>query len=118
MHLRQLRRAEEAEELEEIMDLQLLRHGRLKCTAGGLTNDPMVVLNHAEFKRIFRFSKAGILALVDLLYDPLHFDTDRGRPLSVLQRVLVALYHSSPAHISSCVSCFLARLHRNLPAQG
>ena len=53
----------------------------------------MVVLNHAEFKRIFRFSKADILALVDLLYDPLHFDTDRGRPLSVLQRVLVALNH-------------------------
>ena len=55
----------------------------------------MVVLNHAEFKRIFRFSKADILALVDLLYDQLHFDTGHGSPLSVLQQVLVALNHSS-----------------------
>ncbi len=53
----------------------------------------MVVLNHAEFKRTFRFSEDGVLALVDLLYDQLHYPTQRGRPLSVLQQVLVALNH-------------------------
>jgi len=57
----------------------------------------------AEIKRTFRFSKAGVLALVDLLYDQLHYITGHGRPLSVLQQLLVALNHSSPAHISSCV---------------
>ncbi len=57
-----------------------------------------------EFKRTFRFFKAGVLALVNLLYDQLHFDTGHGSPLSVLQQVLVALNHSSSrAHQLLCV---------------
>jgi hypothetical protein len=89
MHLRQLRRAEEVEEFEEMMDLQLVRQPVVYDRRA----DHIVVLNHAEFKRTFRFSEAGVLALVHLLHDQLHYDTGRGRPLSVLQQVLVALNH-------------------------
>ncbi len=76
---------EQVEEYEEMVDVQLIRQPQDR-RAGH-----MVVLNHAEFKRTFRFSEDGVLALVDLLYDQLHYPTNRGRPLSVLQQVLVAL---------------------------
>jgi hypothetical protein len=80
---------EEVEEYEEMMVVRLIRQPQVYDRRA----DHMVVLNHAEFKRTFRFSEDGVLALVDLLYDQLHYPTQRGRPLSVLQQVLVALNH-------------------------
>ena len=77
------------EEYEEMMVVRLIRQPQVYDRRA----DHMVVLNHAEFKRTFRFSEDGVLALVDLLYDQLHYPTQRGRPLSVLQQVLVALNH-------------------------
>jgi hypothetical protein len=50
----------------------------------------MVVLNAAEFQRTFRFTQPAVYALVEMLYEQLHFPTNRGRPLSVLQQVLAA----------------------------
>ena len=77
------------EEYEEMMDAELVRQPQVYDRRA----DHMVVLNHAEFKRTFRFSEAGVLAIVDMLYDQLHYPTNRGRPLSELQQVLVALNH-------------------------
>ena len=77
------------EEYEEMMVVRLIRQPQVYDRRA----DHMVVLNYAEFKRTFRFSEDGVLALVDLLYDQLHYPTQRGRPLSVLQQVLVALNH-------------------------
>jgi hypothetical protein len=94
LHLRHLRRVEEVEEFEEMMDLQLVRQPEVYDRRA----DHIRVLNHAEFKRTFRFSEDGVYALVDLLHDQLHVDTNRGRPLSVLQQVLVALNHYAGGH--------------------
>jgi len=94
LHLRHLRRAEQVDEFEEMMDLQLVRQPEVFDRRA----DHIIVLNHAEFKRTFRFTEAGVYALVDMLHDQLHFESNRGRPLTVLQQVLVALNHYAGGH--------------------
>jgi hypothetical protein len=94
LHLSHLRREEQVEEYEEMMDLQLVRQPKVYDRRA----DHMIVLDHAEFKRTFRFTQDGVKALVTLLHDQLHYDTNRGRPLSVLQQVLVALNHYAGGH--------------------
>jgi hypothetical protein len=94
LHQRNLRRVEEVEEFEERMEIQLVRQPVVYDRRA----DHMQVLNTAEFKRTFRFNKAGVDALVEMLYDQLHIPSNRGRPLSVLQQVLVALNHFAGGH--------------------
>ena len=77
------------EEFEEVMDLPLVRQPQVYDRRA----DHMVVLNHAEFKRTFRFTEDGVNAIAEMLHDQLHYPSNRGRPLSVLQQVLVALNH-------------------------
>lgn len=89
VRVRQVRQVEEVEEFEEMVDLQLVRQPVVYDRRA----DHMVVLNPAEFQRTFRFNQPAVYALVTMLYDQLHFPTNRGRPLSVLQQVLVALNH-------------------------
>jgi hypothetical protein len=58
----------------------------------------VVVLKPAEFQCTFRFNQQAVYALVAMLHDQLHFPTNRGRPLSVLQQVLTALNHYAGGH--------------------
>jgi hypothetical protein len=58
----------------------------------------MHVLNDAEFRRTFRFSKDGVDALVLMLHDQLSFDDGRNDPVTPLQQVLVALNHYAGGH--------------------
>ena len=82
------------EEWEAMMDVPLVRQPVVYDRRA----DHVVVLSDAEFKRTFRFTKAGVYALVEMLFDQLNFPTARGRPLSVLQQVLVALNHYAGGH--------------------
>jgi hypothetical protein len=84
-----LRRLEQVEQFEEVMVLPPVRQPQVYDRRA----DHMVVLNHAEFKRTFRFTEDGVNAIAEMLHDQLHYPTQRGRPLSVLQQVLVALNH-------------------------
>jgi len=86
---RHLRRVEQVEEFEEVMAMRLVRQPQVYDRRA----DHMVVLNHNEFKRTFRFTQDGVNAIAEMLHDQLHYPTHRGRPLSVLQQVLVALNH-------------------------
>jgi hypothetical protein len=94
LHLRQLRQVEEVEEFEEMADLQLVQQPVVYDRRA----DHMVVLNPAEFQRTFRFNQPAVYAIVAMLHDQLHFPSNRGRPLSVLQQVLVALNHYAGGH--------------------
>jgi hypothetical protein len=55
----------------------------------------------------FRFFKTGVYALVDMLHDQLHFPTERGRPLTVLQQVLVALNHCAGGQFQRTTAHFV-----------
>jgi hypothetical protein len=52
----------------------------------------MHVLDDAEFRRTFRFSKDGVEELVQMMHNQLSFDDGRN-PVMLLQQVLVALNH-------------------------
>lgn len=80
---------DEIEEWEAMMELPLVRQPAVYDRRA----DHNISMSDAEFKRTYRFTKVGVLALVEMLYDQLHFPTERGRPLTVLQQVLVALNH-------------------------
>lgn len=54
-------------------------------------SDPSEALSDTEFKTHFRHSKETIGTLVNLLRTDLQFPNDRGRPLSPMQQVCVAL---------------------------
>ncbi len=84
-----LRHMDEMEEWEAILELLLLRQPVVYDRRA----DHSISLSDGEFKRTLRFSKAGVYALVEMLHDQLHYPTGRGRPLTVLQQVLVALNH-------------------------
>ncbi len=59
--------------------------------------DRRAVLNDAQFRRTFRFSKDGVDALVQMFHDQLSFDDGRN-PVMLLQQVLVALNHYAGGH--------------------
>jgi hypothetical protein len=84
-----LRNMAEMEEWEAMMELPLVWQPVVYYRRA----DHSISLSDAEFKRTFRFSKTGDCALVEMLHDQLHFPTERGHPLTVLQQVLVALNH-------------------------
>jgi len=55
--------------------------------------DHVFEMPDAEFKRTFRFDKASVAFIVDLLRDQLHHVNNRGRPLTPEQQVCLALNH-------------------------
>jgi hypothetical protein len=56
--------------------------------------DHIVVLDSAEFRRTFRFSKPAVEAIVEMVHDDLIFGGgNKNYPISPLQQVLVALNH-------------------------
>jgi hypothetical protein len=94
LELNHMRAEEDFDEFEEMMNLQLVR----QLEVFDRRADHIIVLNHTEFKRTFRFTEAGVYALVDMLFEQLNFESNRGRPLTVLQQVLVALNHYAGGH--------------------
>jgi hypothetical protein len=80
----------EVEEVEEFLNLQLVRQPVVRDRRA----DHIVVLDSAEFQRTFRFSKAAVDVIVEMLHDQLIFDHEHlNNPVSPLQQVLVALNH-------------------------
>ena len=55
-------------------------------------------LSDYEFKRHFRFSKAAVEQLVEILEPDLIYHSNRGRPLSPFLKVCVALSHYGGGH--------------------
>jgi hypothetical protein len=82
-------------------DLQLMRQPVVYDRRA----DHMVVLTPAEFQRTFRFNQPAVYILVTMLNDQLHFPTNRGRPLLVVQQVLVALNHYAGGHFPTSGLC-------------
>jgi hypothetical protein len=81
-------------EFEELINREWVRQPVMRDRRA----DHMHVLNDAEFRRTFRFSKDGVDALVLMLHDQLSFDDGCNDPVTPLQQVLVALYHYAGGH--------------------
>jgi hypothetical protein len=79
----------EAEEFEELVDMPLVRQPAVRDRR--VTH--LHTVGDAEFKKQFRFTKEAVIVLTEMLGDQLFQPTQRGRPLTVLQQVLVALNH-------------------------
>jgi hypothetical protein len=60
--------------------------------------DPTEVLSDAEFKRHFRFDKQSVRDIANMLHNDLAQPNNRGRPLTPLQQVCIALNHYAGAH--------------------
>jgi hypothetical protein len=55
--------------------------------------DSTEVLSDTEFKRHFRFDKQSVKVIAEMLHEDLAQPNNRGRPLSPLQQVCIALNH-------------------------
>ena len=60
--------------------------------------DPRELMSEQEFKRHFRFSKASVNRLADMLENDLSFETNRGLPISPPLQILITLNHYAGGH--------------------
>jgi hypothetical protein len=60
--------------------------------------DPTEVLSDTEFKRHFRFDKQSVKVIAEMLHEDLAQPNNRGRSLSPLQQVCIALNHYAGGH--------------------
>ncbi len=64
---------DEIQEWEAMMELPLVQQPAVYDRRA----DHNISLRDMEFKRIYRFSKVRVFVLVEMLYDQLHFPTER-----------------------------------------